>query len=92
VIPNKAFQALATATPLITSDTPACRELLEDERDALLVPPGDPEALAVAIRRLAAGPDLARDLGLRGRSTYEAHASEDVLGQRWRGLLERLLE
>jgi glycosyltransferase involved in cell wall biosynthesis len=91
VIPNKAFQALATATPLITSDTPASRELLEHERDAFLVPPGDPEALAAAVRRLATSPGLARDLGLRGRSTYETHASEDVLGQRWRGLLEKLV-
>ncbi|MGH3135410.1 MAG: glycosyltransferase [Gaiellaceae bacterium] len=92
VIPNKAFQALATATPLITSDTPASRELLEHQRDALLVPPGDPQALAAAVRRLATGSELARDLGLRGRSTYEVHASEDVLGQRWRGLLELLVE
>jgi glycosyltransferase involved in cell wall biosynthesis len=90
VIPNKAFQALATATPLITSDTPASRELLEDERDALLVTSGDPLALASAVRRLATDPELARGLGLRGRETYEAHASEDVLGQRWRSLLEAL--
>ena len=67
------------------------RELLEHERDAFLVPPGDPEELAAAVRRLATSPGLARDLGLRGRSTYETHASEDVLGQRWRRLLEKLV-
>src|SRR5262249_52438549 len=53
VIPNKAYQALACGTPLVTGDTPAARELLTDGKDALLVPPGDPEALAAALTRLA---------------------------------------
>jgi glycosyltransferase involved in cell wall biosynthesis len=91
VIPNKAYQALATGAPLITGDTPAARELLADERDALLVPPGNPAALAGAIRRLSADPELARSLSEGGRRTYEEQASEEVLGARWRGLLEPLL-
>ena len=92
VIPNKAFHALATATPLITSDTPATRELLEDGRDALLVPPGDVEALAGAIRRLARDSGLRAALAARGRATYEREASEVVLGPRWRRLLEALVD
>jgi glycosyltransferase involved in cell wall biosynthesis len=91
VIPNKAFQALATQTPLITADTPASRELLEHDRDALLVPPGDPAALAVAIRRLAADGPLRDRIAAHGRTTYLAYASEEILGTRWRALLERLL-
>ena len=88
VIPNKAFQALATATPLITADTSGARELLEHERDALLVPAGNPGALAAAVRRLAADDALRDRIGSAGRSTYETRASEEVLGRRWRGLLE----
>ena len=91
VIPNKAFQALACGTPLVTSDTAAARELLTDGQDALLVPPGDAGALAAAIRRLAGDPALARHLGDGGRATYEARASEEVLGRQWRAMLESLL-
>jgi glycosyltransferase involved in cell wall biosynthesis len=92
VIPNKAFQALASATPLVTADTPAARELVADDQSALLVPAGDPDALADALRRLADDPKLAARLSAGGRAAYERHASEAVLGERWRGLLERLLD
>jgi glycosyltransferase involved in cell wall biosynthesis len=91
VIPNKAFQALACGTPLVTADTPAARELLTDGENVLLVPPADATALAAAIRRLAGDPALARRLADAGRATYEARASEEVLGAQWRELLESLL-
>jgi glycosyltransferase involved in cell wall biosynthesis len=89
VIPNKAFQALACGTPLVTADTPAARELLADGESALLIPPGDPQALAGALQRLAAEPELARRLGAAGQAVYRERASEEVLGRRWRGIIER---
>jgi glycosyltransferase involved in cell wall biosynthesis len=91
VIPNKAFQALVCATPLVTADTPAARELLADGESALLVPPGDPEALASAVRRLAEEPGLAERIAEGGLAAYRERASEDVLGARWRRLIEELL-
>ncbi len=91
VIPNKAFQALASGTPLITADTPGSRELLTDGENALLIPAGDPAALAAAMRRVAGDPDLARRLSAGGRAVYEEQASEEVLGARWRSLIEELL-
>ena len=90
VIPNKAFQALACGTPLVTADTPAARELLVDGESALLVPPGDAAALAAALRQLADDPELARRLSAGGRAAYGEQASEEVLGRRWRALLERV--
>ena len=76
---------------MITADTPAARELLTDEADAVLVPPGDPEALATAVRQVAGDAALAERLAESGRATYQARASEEVLGARWRALLERVL-
>jgi glycosyltransferase involved in cell wall biosynthesis len=90
VIPNKVFQALACGTPVITGDTPAARELLVDEESALLVPPGDAQALARALRRLTADTELRARLSSGGLSVYRARASEAVLGRRWRALLDGL--
>ena len=85
MIPNKVFQALACGTPVVTADTPAARELLRDGESALLVPPGDPAALVDAIRRVTPA------IGEGGLAAYQAHASEKVLGARWRSLIESVL-
>ena len=91
VIPNKAFQALACGAPLVTADTAAAHELLTDGENALLVRPGDADQLAAAIRRLAEDDNLARGIATGGRIVYRERASEDVLGARWRELLEQLV-
>jgi glycosyltransferase involved in cell wall biosynthesis/SAM-dependent methyltransferase len=52
VVPNKVFQGAAAGCAVVTSDTAPQRRTLGDA--AVLVPPGDPEALAAALVRLAA--------------------------------------
>jgi glycosyltransferase involved in cell wall biosynthesis len=91
VIPNKVFQALACGVPVVTADTSGARELLVDDESALLVPPGDAPALAAAVRRLVEDPPLARRLAEGGLRAYRTKASERVLGEHWRVLIERLL-
>lgn len=92
VIPNKVFQALACGTPVVTADTPAVRELLTPERDALLVPADDPGALAAAIERLRSDNALAARIGAGGLETYHQRASEERLGQQWKSLIEETIE
>ena len=89
VIPNKVFQALACGAPVITADTPAIHELGEDA--LVLVPPGDAQALANAVRLLASDGPLRAELSARGLTAYSERASEAILGARWRALIEELL-
>jgi glycosyltransferase involved in cell wall biosynthesis len=83
VVPNKAFQALACGTPLVTADTPAARELLRDGESALLVPAGDAPTLADAIQS-AIGDER---LGQGGQAAFRERASETVLADRWRDIV-----
>ncbi len=51
VIPNKVFQIVAMGRPLITRDSPAIREMLDDAHPCVyLIPAADPSALADAVR------------------------------------------
>src|SRR5581483_12007044 len=60
--PLKLFEYLAVGRPIVASDLPSLREVLTDERTALLVPPGDAAALAAALDRLAHDPSLSAAL------------------------------
>lgn len=78
--PLKLFEYLAVGRPIVASNLPAIREVLTDGESALLVPPGDPAALAAAIRRIAGDPALARRLAanalaLAPRFTWNARAA-----------------
>jgi glycosyltransferase involved in cell wall biosynthesis len=69
---NEAFgraplEALSLGTPVVSTRVGAVPEVLRDRRDALLVPPDDPGALARAVLELAAEPDTAAALVTRGR-------------------------
>jgi len=77
--PLKVFEAFACGLPLVASDLPSLRELLEHERDALLVAPDDAQALANGIERLLADDALRAAIAqrLRGRAetcTWDARA------------------
>ncbi len=57
--PLKLFDYMAAGTPIVATDLESVREVLTDGDNALLVPPGDPGALASAITRLLLNPGLA---------------------------------
>jgi len=56
VIPNKVYQCMGMDRAVITGDTPAVRETFHDGVDIVLTAPGDADALAGAITRLALDP------------------------------------
>ena len=60
------LEAMASGVPVIASDIPGYRRVLEHEREGLLVSPRDPHALAEAISRLGTDPSGRAELGRRG--------------------------
>lgn len=66
-IPVALMEAMASGLPVVASELSGIPELVEHQETGLLVPPGDPEALAGALARLAADGELCRRLGRAGR-------------------------
>ncbi len=69
------LQAMACGRPVVLSRNRGlwAPDLLIDGENLLLVPPGDPMALSVAVRRLIDDPAFARQLGARAKKTVEKH-------------------
>jgi len=66
--PMKMFEYMAAGLPIVSSDLPVLREVLENGRNALLVSPDDLDAWAKAISLLAANAGLRRRLGEAARA------------------------
>jgi len=66
-LPVKMFEYMAAGIPVIASDFPLWRDIVEGSRCGLCVDPRDPAAIAAAIDHLAAHPQLAREMGANGR-------------------------
>lgn len=89
-LPNVLLEAMSFARPVIATPIAGVRDLVRDEENGLLVPPGDAHALAAALRRLAEDRALAARLGAAGRATAEgfgwdaARARLEPLLERWK--------
>lgn len=84
-------EGMAMARAVVASDCAGNRELVTDGTTGLLAPPRDVDALAVALDRLAADPELRRRLGRAARSRVVAEFSTTVRLDRLEALYRRLL-
>lgn len=71
VLPNKVYQGLATASTVVTGDTPAAQEFMKHKHHAYLVPMHDDKALALGIVDLYKHPALCKKLRKEGHELYE---------------------
>lgn len=66
-LPNKMFEYMSAGVPVIASDFPLWREIIEGNECGMCVDPMDPRAIAKAIDHIAANPELAREMGRNGQ-------------------------
>ena len=85
------IEANACGTPVVATDVPGLCDSVRDGETGYLVPFGDVEAFANALRRLLVEPGVAeamreRALAWAGRHTWEPayHVTRDALMQAWR--------
>ncbi len=84
-------EAFAAGTPVVASEIAGYRQVVTQGRDGLLVPPGDPLALAEALRSLWLDPSRRREMGVAARSRAADFAWPQV-ARRIAGVYERAIE
>ncbi len=92
-VPSKIFGILAAGRPVIAGVDPGSdtEEMILNAECGRIVPPEDPEALAVAVRELYEDPDLCRDLGARARAYVETHHAQEGIIDQYEAMLSKLL-
>ena len=82
-LPNVVLEAMASGVAVVASDVAAVADAVEHDVTGLLVPPGEPRALASALRRLQHDPALRRRLGEAARrfvvARYDLAACTETL-------------
>lgn len=89
IVPSKFYGVLATGRPVIyigAGDGDLARLILDHDLGCV-VAPGDADALARAIRELAADPARAQAMGARGRALYEARFAPEIALAEWERIL-----
>ncbi len=89
--PHMLVEALALGTPVIATETGGVSEIVRDGENGLLVPPGDPAALAATIERYYADPALQERLRANAVESV-AHFDPDVAYREIEELLVRIAE
>ncbi|MEM8761293.1 MAG: glycosyltransferase [Pseudomonadota bacterium] len=85
-LPNVLMEAASQRLPIVSTAVSAIPEFIRDGREGLLVPPGDADALADAISRIAVDEALATGLGAaayaRLRDAFGMEAGMDIVAGR----------
>ena len=69
--PNKMFEYMSANLPIITSNFPLWREIVEGNQCGICVNPEDPKAIGQAIQFLIDNPNVAEQMGMNGRKAVE---------------------
>jgi glycosyltransferase involved in cell wall biosynthesis len=89
--PNKVFDYMCAARPVVLAIDGVIREVVESADCGIFVPPGDPQALAQAVRTLLADPLRAQQMGLNGRRHVEQYFNRPLLAEKLADIMEEMV-
>lgn len=89
--PRILLEAASCGLPIVATDVPGCREIVEHKVNGLLVPPKDPTALAEALRYFTAHPEEKRRMGEAGRRKVLGEFDERIVIKRTIDVYRELL-
>lgn len=90
--PNKMFEYMGAGLPVLGSNFPLWREIVEGARCGLLVDPRDTQAIAGAMQFLLDHPEEAAAMGRRGRAAVKERFNWEAESEKLVALYRRLLD
>lgn len=81
-VPRSTQEAMAMGRPIITTDSPGCRDTVDDGVNGFVVPIRDDNALADAMMRFIEQPDLIVSMGRESRRLAEERFNVHTVNQR----------
>jgi glycosyltransferase involved in cell wall biosynthesis len=90
-VPTVLLEAAACGRAIVASDIPGCRAVVEDGVNGLLVPVGDTQALAEALRKLISNNELRRQMGTAGRERALRLFTKERINQETLDLIREML-
>ena len=91
--PRSLLEAASMARPVITTDTPGCRDVVEDGKTGFLCCPHDTESLTKAIRQfIARSPQDRVEMGLLGRQKMEREYDHTIVINAYRKVINELID
>lgn len=80
-VPKVLIEAAACEKPIVTTDSPGCREIVRDGVNGILVPIRDSSAVAQALKKLIESPELRKKMGKNGRELVVREFSLDKVNR-----------
>ena len=80
-IPRSILEALSIGMPIITTNTPGCRETVDNEQNGLLIAPQNLDALISAIRYFLENPETIRPMGIYSRKLAEGRFNVEIINE-----------
>lgn len=78
-IPKVLLEAAASGLPIVTTDHPGCREVVDSGKNGLLIPVKDPQALARAVEGLLKDPARCRQMEQESRKKAEREFGAELI-------------
>jgi len=91
-IPRILLEAASMGKPIVTTNIPGCKEIVEDGVNGFLVPPKDPIALAQAIEKLILNEKLRNQMGEISRKKAIEEFSLNIVFKKTLNIYEKLLK
>jgi glycosyltransferase involved in cell wall biosynthesis len=80
-VPRSILEALSVGLPIITTDTPGCRETVIEGENGFLIPTQNLESLIKSMEYFITNPEQVKEMGLKSRAYAENRFDVNIINK-----------